>query len=482
MSKENNSILAIMKISRLIWKIGLPMILSMILQAIYNVVDTIFVINMPDRYVDGVLVENSGVLANLALTASFPVQIFIIAIGVGTGVGVAAMLSRRLGQGDKEGASTVCGNAIFLAIVIYAIFLLFGLFGAEAFISLQSSNPIVIKWGASYLRICCCLSMGSVGYTVFERFLIGTGRTNYSMWAQISGALLNVLLDYVFVYPCNLGVEGAAWATIIGQIVSLLVAMIFHYTKDKEINPSLKYLKPTAFIGKIYKVGLPAAIMQALLSIMMLATNLILGTSNPAVVDTVVGSFGIYYKIQQIALFACFGLSNALITIVSFNNGMKNKQRVIDSLKWGIIDGAILGGIITILFEALAYPLAKLFGLASTSSSAQIVEVTTLAIRIASIGYVFMGVTQSIAGVFQGLRRPISPVITALLRLIVFLLPVVYLFTLTGENVIYTFWWSFPIAEILTLIVTIFMLIYVWKVKISKIGEIKPMEEAKNSK
>lgn len=191
----------------------------MVLQALYNVIDSIFVSNIP----------GTGVLANQALTLAFPIQILIIAIGVGTGIGINAMLSKSLGEKDKEKVSSVAGNGIFLSLVIYCVFLLFGLFLSKWFIQLFTKDQQVIKMGSNYLKICCCLSLGSIGYTVYERFLQATGKTMYSTIAQVSGAVVNIVLDYVFIFPLNMGVNGAAWATVIVQFLSLIVAMCFHY-------------------------------------------------------------------------------------------------------------------------------------------------------------------------------------------------------------------------------------------------------------
>ena len=285
------------------------MIISMVLQALYNVVDSIFVTNMGEK----------GAIANQALTIAFPIQILIIAIGVGTGIGLNALLSKSLGEKNQEKVNKIAGNGIFLSICIFLVFLLFGIFGSEWFISLfANGNAEVISMGTTYLRICCCLSFGSIGYTVYERFLQSTGKTMLSTIAQISGAVANIVLDYIFIFPLGMGVAGAAWATVIGQFISLFVAMFFHYTKNKEINGNLKYIKPEFNIIKgIYKIGISAAIMQALLSVMMAGMNAILGLSK-ADPTILVGSFGIYYKIQQIALFSAFGLSNTIISILSF--------------------------------------------------------------------------------------------------------------------------------------------------------------------
>lgn len=430
--------MAVERVNQLFWKLGLPMIVSMVLQALYNVVDSVFVTNIP----------GTGALANEALTIAFPVQIMIIAIGVGTGVGLNAMLSKSLGKNDKETVNAVAGNGIFLSVVIYVVFLLFGLFLSKWFIGLFTANEQVFEMGVEYLRICTCLSLGSIGYTVYERFLQATGKTALSTIAQISGAITNIVLDYVFIFPLGMGVAGAAWATIIGQFVSLFIAMLFHYLLNKEVGGGVKYIKPRAGIIKgIYKIGVSAAIMQALLSVMMAGMNAVLGSAD-ADPTVLVGAFGIYYKIQQIALFSAFGLSNTIITLLSFNHGMKDKQRCAACIKVGVLGSVAVTLIITILFEIIAKPLARLFAL-SGGSSVALTDVCAKAVRIASLSFIFMGFNVAVQGVLQAFGSAVKPLLTAFMRLILFALPTAYLFTLSPD-VLNAVWWTFPIAEILT--------------------------------
>lgn len=454
--KQNKMAVAPMK--KLFWKMGLPMIISMVLQALYNVVDSIFVTNMGEK----------GALANQALTLAFPIQILIIAIGVGTGVGLNAMLSKSLGEKDTEKVNKVAGNGIFLSICIFLVFLLFGVFGSKWFISLfAGGNQEVISMGTTYLQICCCVSIGSIGYTVYERFLQSTGKTMFSTIAQISGALVNIVLDYIFIFPCEMGVAGAAWATVIGQIVSLIIAMVFHYTLNKEINGNIKYIKPDFKIIKgIYNIGISAAIMQALLAVMMAGMKAILGLAH-ADQTILVGSFGIYYKVQQIALFSAFGLSNTIISILSFNYGMKDKKRIDDCIRYGIIDTLIVTFILTIVFEILARPLSSLFGLAGGSTT-EIIDICVVALRIASIGYIFMGFSIAVQGILQSLGYAGKPLLISLLRLVVFVFPIAYLFTLS-DNVADIVWWTFPIAEILTAFISIFILKKAYKERVEVI-------------
>lgn len=444
--------------NKLIWKMGLPMILSMILQSVYNIVDTAFVINMGEE----------GIAGNLALTYAFPIQLLIIAIGVGTGVGINALLSKMLGEKDVEGAKKTVGNSVFLGICIYVVFLLFGLFGCDWFISMQAGgNAQATEMGVSYLKICCCFSFGAIGFTVFERFLQSTGKTLYSTIAQVSGAVTNIVLDYVFIYPLGMGINGAAWATVIGQIVSLVVAVLFHYLANKELKNSLKALKPSATIIKgIYKIGISAAIMQGLLSVMMLGMTQILGTvESQETAALLQGSFGIYYKIMQFALFAAFGLSNTIISILSFNYGLKNKGRIKSCIKFGLIDSVIVAAVITVLFECLANPLSELFGMASGEASEAITSVVIDAIRIASIGYIFMAFSVAIQGVLQAFRYALSPLLISFLRLCLLVFPVAYLFTLS-DNPTALVWWTFPIVELATAVISAFLLKYAYRKKV----------------
>ena len=446
MKNESQNKMAIEPINKLILKMGLPMIVSMVLQALYNVIDSIFVANM----------GSTGAIANQALTYAFPIQIMIIAIGVGTGVGLNALLSKSLGENDRKKVNKIAGNGIFLSICIYIFFLIFGLFFSKWFISLFTNDKEIIKMGTTYLKICTCLSLGSIGYTVYERFLQATGKTMLSTISQISGAVTNIVLDYIFIYPLDMGVAGAAWATIIGQFVSLFIAMYFHYNKNKEIDGSLKYINPDGGIIKaIYSIGVSAALMQALLAVMMAGMNAILGLAQ-ADQTVLIGSFGIYYKIQQIALFSAFGLSNTIISILSFNYGMQDRKRIDDCIKYGIMDTMIVTLIISILFEVFTYPLANLFGLAGGETK-EIIKVCTIALRISSIGFIFMGISVAIQGILQSIRYALRPLIISLLRLVIFVFPVALLFT-KSSDVVKIVWWTFPIAEVLTSIIALLIL------------------------
>lgn len=443
----NENKMAIKPINNLLWTMGLPMVFSMVLQALYNVVDTIFVINMGE----------AGIKANLGLTYVFPIQVLMIAIGVGTGIGINALLSRALGNKAQKTIGRTIGNGIFIGLVIYLVFLLFGIFGAKWFLSIQTNDPEIIKMGSEYLTIVTTLSLGAIGFNVFERFLQATGKTMHSTIAQVLGALTNIILDYVFIYPCKMGVVGAALATVIGQFVSLITAMLFHYLLNKEVKSSWNDLLPNAIIIKsIYKIGWSAMLMQALLSINMFVMIKVFSLSQDS--ELLNGTYGIYYKIQQIALFSCFGLSNTITSLLSFNIGLNNEKRIKETIKYGIINTMIVALIITVVFEVFASYIANLFGLTAIGEGKDaIVDLCKHSIRIASISYIFMAISVSIQGILQAYRKSISPLIISLLRLVVFLVPFA-LMLIQFNNAKEIVWYSFVIAEFLTSFISLLIL------------------------
>jgi putative MATE family efflux protein len=439
--------LGTMKVSRLMLTMGIPMILSMMLQAVYNIVDSAFVSNMPEN----------GEMALNALTLAFPVQMLMVAVGIGTGVGANALLSKSIGQGDNEKASKVAGNAMFLGIVIYVIFLLFGLFGTGIYASSQTSNPEIKEMVVQYLRICCTLSFGIVFFATFEKLLQATGNSLYSTIAQVVGAVVNIVLDPILIYGLfglpALGVSGAAYATVIGQIASTLLALIFHLRKNKEISNGLKYMKPSGKIIKgIYSIGLPAIIAQALMSVMTYGMNIILvGISESAVT-----AYGLYYKIQQFILFAAFGLRDAITPIVSFNHGMRSKRRVKDGIKYGMLYTIIIMIIGLLVIEIFATPFSALFGLSGNTQT-----ICISAMRIISCSFIFAGMNIAYQGIFQALDGGLESLIISVLRQFVFVLPVAWGFSLLARqsgNLLWTVWTTFIIAETLSCVVaTLFM-------------------------
>ena len=430
---ENNKMRE-MPVYKLMIQMGIPMILSMALQAVYNIVDSAFVGNMK---------EGSEAALN-ALTLVFPVQMLMVAIAIGTGVGTNALLARTLGQGDSKKAAMVAGNSLFLGLIIYVICFLFGIFGANAYISSQTANPEVLSMGTSYLKICCVLSFGIVFFSLFEKLLQATGRSLYSTIGQVAGAVINIILDPIMIYGIGpvpkMGVEGAAYATVIGQIASAVLLFVFHIKLNKEFEHGFKYMKPDGkIIKEIYAIGLPAIIAQALMSIMVYVMNLILKFDASAQT-----AYGLFYKVQQFVLFLAFGLRDAITPILAFAYGMRSKKRIQDGMKYGIIFTIglmILGIFITEVFSG---QFAALFNAGSSR------EYFVGAMRIISISFLFAGINVAYQGIYQALDGGMESLVISLLRQMIFILPLAEIFSIlvkNGQAGVSLIWWAFPITE-----------------------------------
>lgn len=431
--KSGENKMGVEPIGKLTLKMGLPLIISMIIQAFYNIVDSIFVSR----------IAGSGDMAMNALTLAFPVQMLMIAVGVGTGVGINAILSRSLGAGDKEKAGNIAGNSVLLGVISYIVFLIFGIVGVEPYLRSQTSDETVIAMASEYLRICCVFSFGAIFYMIYEKLLQGTGKTVCATVSMIAGAVLNIILDPLMIYGmCGfpvMGVAGAAYATVIGQITSMIMDVLFHYFKNKEIPSALKFMKPSGkIIGEIYKVGVPAIVMQALMSFMSYGVNIILYN----VGEEAVTAYGIYYKIQQFALFAAFGLNNAQIPIVAYNYGKGDKKRILQGIRYGFVYTVAIMTVCDVIFFAFAENIVGIFNLGEKTK-----KLCVTAMRIIIVGYPFIGANVSYQGIFQALGRGVASLILSALRLVVIALPVLYVFTLSefADSLV---WWAFPIAEV----------------------------------
>ena len=401
-----------MSVNRLMMRMGLPMILSMALQAVYNIVDSAFVGNM----------REGGEAALNAMTLAFPVQMLMVALAIGTGVGVNALLARTLGQGNREKAAKVAGNGLFLGAVIYLICLLFGLAGAGAYIASQTADAQVIGMTHDYLFICCTFSFGVVFFSLFEKLLQATGRSLYSTIGQITGA---------------------AWATVIGQIASAVLLFVFHLRLNREFDRGIRQLKPeTAVIRDIYTIGLPAIIAQALMSVMVYAMNLILKFD--AAAQT---AYGLFYKVQQFVLFLAFGLRDAITPIVAYGCGMGSRKRVEDGIRYGLLYTAVL--------MAAGFALTELFPGAFDSlfNAGQSRAYFIGAMRVISLSFVFAGINIALQGVYQALGGGMESLVLSLLRQLVIVLPLAYAFSLavrSGAAGVSLIWWAIPIAEALS--------------------------------
>ena len=429
-----------MPVNKLMVQMGIPMILSMALQAVYNIVDSAFVGNM-----------RSGSEAALnALTLVFPVQMLMVAVGIGTGVGTNALLARTLGQGNSKKAAKVAGNSLFLGAIIYIVCLLFGIFGVKAYISSQTVDPQVISMGTNYLRICCVISFGIIFFSLFEKLLQATGRSLYSTIGQVVGAVVNIILDPIMIYGIGpvpeMGVKGAAYATVIGQVVSAILLFVFHMKLNREFEHDTKYMKPDGgIIREIYAIGLPAIIAQALMSIMVYVMNLILKFSPSAQT-----AYGLFYKVQQFVLFLAFGLRDAITPIIAFSYGMHSKKRIKDGIRYGLLYTIVLMVIGVAITEIFPGEFAALFNAGASR------EYFIGAMRIISISFIFAGINVAYQGIYQALDGGMESLVISLLRQLIIILPLagIFSFFVRGGHIgVSLIWWAFPITEVTACIV-----------------------------
>ena len=431
--KESNKMKE-MPVNNLMVQMGIPMILSMALQAVYNIVDSAFVGNM----------KVGSEAALNALTLVFPVQMLMVAVGIGTGVGTNALLARTLGQGDSKKAAKVAGNSLSLGVIIYAVCLLFGTFGVKTYISSQTVDPEVISMGTSYLRTCCVISFGIIFFSLFEKLLQATGRSLYSTIGQVVGAVVNIILDPIMIYGIGpvpeMGVKGAAYATVIGQVASAVLLFFFHMKLNKEFEHDLKYMKPNVgIIKQIYAIGLPAIIAQALMSIMVYVMNLIL-KFNPSAQT----AYGLFYKVQQFVLFLAFGLRDAITPIIAFAYGMRNKKRIKAGIRYGLIYTIALMLFGILVTEIFPDAFAALFNAGKSR------EHFISAMRIISISFIFAGINVAYQGIYQALDGGIESLVISPLRQLVIILPLAGIFSIcvrNGQVGISLIWWAFPITE-----------------------------------
>ncbi len=429
-----------MPVNKLMLQMGIPMILSMALQAVYNIVDSAFVGNM----------KTGSEAALNALTLVFPVQMLMVAVGIGTGVGTNALLARTLGEGNRKKAAKVAGNSLFLGLVIYVLCLLFGIGGVRAYISSQTTDAQVLEMGISYLRICCVFSFGIIYFSLFEKLLQATGRSFYSTIGQVVGAIVNIILDPIMIYGIGpvpeMGVKGAAYATVIGQIASAVLLFIFHRKLNKEFEQGVRYMTPdTGIIRQIYAIGLPAIIAQALMSVMVYVMNLIL-KFDPAAQT----AYGLFYKVQQFVLFLAFGLRDAITPIVAFAYGMGNKKRIQDGIKYGLIYTVVLMIFGIAVTEIFPDAFAALFNAGASR------EYFICAMRIISISFLFAGINVAYQGIYQALYGGMESLVISLMRQLVIILPLAGIFSVfvrSGQMGVSLIWWSFPITEAISCIV-----------------------------
>ena len=453
MSEVQENKMGVMPIKRLVLSMSLPMMISMLVQALYNVVDSYFVAKVSEN-------------ALAAVGMAFPYQNLMIAVSVGTGVGVNALLSRSLGAKDYETANRTAENGVLLAILSTIVFSIIGVVFARPFFLAQNNDPDIVAQGVAYLSICAGLSFGLFLEVMFERLLQSTGRTFYTMITQGVGAVINIIMDPVLIFGVGpfpeMGVAGAAAATVMGQIVAGILALYFNLTHNPEIQPRLKGFRPSAsIIGRIYSVGIPTIVLNSISSVMTFGMNLILGAISTS---TAVAVFNVYFKLQSFVFMPVFGLNNGMVPIVSYNFGARKRKRLTDTVRFSAIlaVGIMLVGLVVI--QIFAAPILSIF-----EASAEMLRIGVPALRIISLCFVFAGFNIICSSTFQALGNGVLSMIMSIVRQLVVLLPAAYLLSLTGE--VTMVWWSFPIAELASLTLCLIFLRRIFREVIAPLGE-----------
>ncbi|MCM1267745.1 MAG: MATE family efflux transporter [Bacteroidales bacterium] len=449
-TKENK--MGTMPVNRLLITMSLPMMISMLVQALYNVVDSIFVSRINEN-------------ALTAVSLAFPIQTLMIAVAGGTCVGINAVLSKALGEKEQERANDAAANGIVMMALSYFLFLLVGLFVARPFYLSQTNDAQIVEYGVAYLSVACCCSFGLFTQFVFERLLQSTGRTFYIMITQGTGAVINIILDPIFIFGLfgmpKMGVTGAAVATVTGQIIAGLLALILNAKKNDDIQISVRKLRlQKEIVGQIYKIGVPSMIMQAIGSVMTYGMNLILISFT----STATAVFGVYFKLQSFIFMPVFGLNNGLVPILAYNYGAGRRDRFVQALKWGILYSVSIMAVGVVIFQSVPQVLLGFF-----EASAEMLAIGIPALRIISICFLMAGFSIICGTAFQALGNAVYSMIVSIARQLLVLLPAAYLLSLAGE-VTYV-WWSFPIAELVSLGMTIFFLIRTNNRVIRHIGE-----------
>ena len=436
--------MGVMPVGKLVISISLPIVISMLVQALYNLVDSVFVSMISQKALN-------------AVSLAFPAQNLMIGFATGSAVGVNALVSRALGAKDEQYANRVAANGVFLSLCCYAIFLLFGLFGANLFFRLQTTDAEVIAYGTSYLTIVCGVSFGIFGEVMLERLLTSTGRTIYTMISQFTGAIFNIIFDPIFIFVFDMGVAGAAWATVLGQIVACIVALIFNIKKNPELKLNLKGFRPEGkIIGNICSIGVPSIIMVAVGSVMTYLFNIILFyyTAGTTYTQNV---FGIYFKLNSLIFMPIFGMNNGLVPIIAYNYGAQKRSRMMQAIKISISIAAGIMAVGTAVFLLIPDKLLGIFITNATVNEIRIMmDIGKPALRIICSHFVFAAITISFNAVFQALGKGKYAMITSICRQLVILLPVAFVLARIGfasgnDNLV---WLSFPIAEIGSLLVS----------------------------
>ena len=445
-----------MPVNRLLLNMAIPIVISMLVQALYNIVDSIFVAKLSEDALN-------------AVSLAFPVQNLMIAVGTGTGVGINALLSKSLGEKKQDKANAAAVNGLFLAVASSAVFLVFGLCFSRLFFAVQTDVSAIVEYGHSYLTVCCCISFGAFLEITFERLLQATGRTVYSMFTQLTGAIINIILDPILIFGLfglpRLEVTGAALATVIGQIAAACLALFLNQNKNVDIQLKLKGFRPNGkIISAIYSVGIPSIIMASIGSVMVFGMNKIL----IAFTTTATAVFGVYFKLQSFVFMPVFGLNNGMVPIVAYNYGAQKPERIIKTIKLAVCyaSGIMVLGLLA--FQFLAPQLMAMFQ--AEESSGELIAIGSIALRVISLHFLLAGFDIVSSSVFQALGHGLLSLIVSVIRQLVVLLPAAFVLSrLGGLNAV---WWAFPFAELFSLTLCVVYMRHLYR------SEIKPLEES----
>lgn len=443
-----------MPVGKLLFNMSLPMMVSMLVQALYNIVDSIFVAKLSEN-------------ALTAVSLAFPLQTLLIAVATGTGVGMNALLSKSLGEHDFKKANKIADNGIFLYVLSYIVFLILGFTVVKPFYASQigSADVEIMELGIDYLSTVMILSFGLFGQIFFERLLTSTGRTIFSMTSQLCGAITNIILDPILIFGLlgapKMGVTGAALATVIGQCVAGIIACVCNHKFNHEVSLNIKGFRPDwTLIGHIYAIGIPSIIMQSIGSIMTYCMNRILIEFS----STATAVFGVYFKLQSFFFMPVFGLNNGITPIIAYNYGAKQRKRMLKTIKLSLIVAFCLTFIGFLSFEAIPQVLLDMF-----NASEDMLTIGVPALRIIGIHYLIAWFCIVIGTVFQALGKAVFSMIVSIMRQLVVLIPAAYILAKLGG--LHAVWWSFPIAEVISLLVTLFFFFKIYREIISKLPE-----------
>ncbi len=450
--------LGTMPISKLIWNMSLPIIVSMLVQALYNIVDSVFVSRICEQ-------------ALTAVSLAFPAQNLMIGLATGTAVGVNALMGRALGAGEHERANHIATNGVFLAGVGFAICAILAAFFARMFFAAQTSIDYIVDNGATYLRICCCASLGLFAEIMFERLLQSTGRSILSMYTQGLGAIVNIILDPICIFVLNMGVAGAAVATVIGQFCGCALALYFNLKKNHDIRLHFKGFRPHwKIIGQIYAIGLPSVVMVAIGSVMTFCMNKILIAYHSAK-ETAATAFGIYFKLNSFIFMPIFGLNNGVVSIIAYNYGAQHRRRMTETIKRSTIYASCIMLLGMSIFLSIPGTLLKIFDATDT-----LLAVGVPALRIISLSFCMAGASIALTSAFQALGKSLYSMIISIIRQLVFLVPLAYILARYGAGIGNNdlVWWSYPIAEIAALTVSLLFFRHMYKTLIAKLPDHGP--------